>query len=83
MEQRIKEVLELLDFLIQDPSIPKNVRKALEKAKGYLNEEDKELVVRATSAIYEIDEIVDDTNLPHYARTHIWRLLSSLESLKE
>lgn len=81
-EEKIQEIIAMLDFLIEDLSIPKNVRKAIEKAKLQLLS-DQDLVVRATSAIYAIEEIADDTNMPIHARTHVWKIISSLESLKE
>ncbi|MEM3373240.1 MAG: UPF0147 family protein [Candidatus Anstonellales archaeon] len=83
IDKKVKEIVELLDFLIQDTTIPKNVRKAIEKAKtNLLATNNQDLAVKATSAIYIMDEVSSDTNLPIHARTHIWRIMSALESLK-
>lgn len=74
--------MDMIDMLISDSSVPKNVRKAIEKAKAHLVGE-KDFVVMSTSAIYEIDAVADDINMPVHARTHLWHLISALEALKE
>ncbi|MCX8166598.1 MAG: UPF0147 family protein [Candidatus Micrarchaeota archaeon] len=84
LDKKIKEIVEMLDLLIQDTTIPKNVRKAIEKAKtNLLSQNNQDIAVKATSAIYIMDEISADTNLPIHARTHIWKIMSALESLKQ
>jgi hypothetical protein len=84
-----EEVLELIkqanmqmDMLISDTSVPKNVRSAVGEAKTKLNEEG-EFTVRASSAIYSLDSVSNDINLPPQARTIIWGVLSILESIKD
>jgi hypothetical protein len=36
-----------------------------------------------SSAIYDLDSVSNDINLPMHARTLVWNLLSELERLKE
>lgn len=83
-----KEVAELIDrikkqmdMLLNDPSVPKNVKSAIKEAKDNLTKEDEE-IVRVSSAIYSIDAISNDINLPAQARTGVWNILSMLESIK-
>lgn len=81
-EEKIRQITQLMDVVIGDPSIPKNVRKAVSDAKERLlgNEE---LIQRTSSAIYLLDEVSNDINMPVHARTQIWTILGMLESIKE
>ena len=76
------ELIYLLEELSQDTSVPKNVRSAISEAKQKLNAAG-DLTVRISSAIYSVDGVSNDINLPPQARTMVWNLLSMLESIKE
>lgn len=78
----IKRANMQMDMLISDTSVPKNVRSAVNEAKNKLNEQG-EFTVRASSAIYNLDSVSNDINLPPQARTIIWGVLSILESIKD
>ncbi|MCL5440924.1 MAG: UPF0147 family protein [Candidatus Marsarchaeota archaeon] len=85
-EKEVAKIIELvnkqLDAVISDTSVPRNVRSAVQEAKGALKGEG-DYVVRVSGAIYAIDSISNDINLQPQARTLIWNLLSMLESIKE
>ena len=78
----IKEIVELIDMLLSDVTVPRNIKRALKEARDKLTSDD-ELVVRISSAIYSLEKISEDVNMPNHARTQIWTLLSALESVKE
>ncbi len=82
-EDLIEQIKQQIDLLLNDTSVPRNVKNALDEAKKALQKEDDAYSVRASTAIYKIDEVSNDVNLPPYARTAIWNLLSMLESIKE
>ena len=75
-----KEVSDMIDALINDTSVPKNIRRALSEAKVRLdgNEETR---VRVSAAIYLIGSVSEDINMPAHARTQIWAIMSALESI--
>jgi uncharacterized protein (UPF0147 family) len=84
-----KEVAELIDqikrqidLLLNDTSVPKNVKNAVKDARDNLNSEGEDYVVKVSSAIYSMDSISNDINLPAQARTAVWSILSMLESIK-
>ncbi len=81
-DETISQVRQQIDILLNDNSVPRNVKNALEDAKKALNE-DTGYSVKSSAATYKIDEISNDINLPPYARTVIWNILSLLESVKE
>jgi hypothetical protein len=76
-------VKQQIDLLVNDNSVPRNVKNALDEAKKALDQEKDAYSTRSSSATYKIDEISNDINLPPYARTIIWNILSMLESIKE
>ncbi|MCS7093656.1 MAG: UPF0147 family protein [Candidatus Aenigmarchaeota archaeon] len=76
-----KPVLEILERITNDRSVPKNVREAVERVKGVLSSKrDEEL--KTNEAIVILDEIVNDPNLPIHGRTMIWNAVSLLEQIK-
>jgi uncharacterized protein len=77
----MKEISEMLGGLVNDSTIPKNIRKALSEAKGRLDGDD-EMNVKVSAAIYLIESITEDINMPAHARTQIWAIMSALESQK-
>ena len=75
-------VSELMDAVIQDTSVPRNIRKVVDDSKEKIQINDK-LAVNISSAIYMLDDISTDINMPAHTRTEIWTLISELENLKE
>lgn len=76
----ISEVLELLDQMYEDYSIPKNVRTILVKVRNNLKGEG-DIKIRIDAAMQDIEELGLDPNLSSYAREQIWKLTSMLSSL--
>ncbi|HUC38617.1 MAG TPA: UPF0147 family protein [Candidatus Acidoferrum sp.] len=80
--EMIVNITARMEMLMNDMSVPKNVRTAISEAKAKLNQKG-EYVVRVSSAIYSIDSVSNDINLPPQARTMLWSILSMLEAIKE
>ena len=80
-EDKLKQIIQFMDLLLEDTSVPKNIRKAISEAKSKLLTQD-ELVVRASSAIYSLNEVSEDINMPMHARTQIWSIVSMLETIR-
>jgi uncharacterized protein (UPF0147 family) len=79
----IGNVIQMLDELSQDRTVPRNVRTAVIKAKEDLSNEKLDLGFRVSSAISILDEVANDINLPSYSRTNVWNVVSALETLNE
>jgi uncharacterized protein (UPF0147 family) len=78
----IEQISNMIDDLVNDTSIPKNIRRALSEAKSRLDsKEDRS--VKISAAIYVIESITEDINMPAHARTQIWAIMSALETLNE
>ncbi|MDE1869012.1 MAG: UPF0147 family protein [Candidatus Micrarchaeota archaeon] len=83
VSELITQITQRMDMLVTDTSVPKNVRSAITEARTKLNDSaEADYIVRVSSAIYSIDAISNDINLPPQARTAIWNILSMLESIK-
>ncbi len=82
LEETIAQIKQQIDMLLNEPNVPRNVKSALDEAKKALESND-EYAIKASNATYKIDEISNDINLPPYARTVVWNILSLLESIKD
>lgn len=80
--EMIAQITGRMDMLMNDTSVPKNVRTAISEARSKLNQKG-EYTMRVSSAIYSIDGVSNDINLPPQARTMLWGILSMLEAIKE
>ena len=67
---------------MENPSVPRNIRRAADESYTQLNDEEEDETVRASAVILKLDEISNDPNIPVHARTLIWEILSKLESIK-
>lgn len=77
--EEFKSVIKLLEEIINDRTIPKNIRAAAEESKTHLNDNGESWELRISTAIHILDEIINDPNMPLYARTKIWNIVSALE----
>lgn len=78
----LAEVSEILKHIMENNSVPRNIRKAAEDSNNILNDEAEDQTVRVSSVILKLDDISNDPNIPVHARTLIWEILSKLESIK-
>jgi uncharacterized protein (UPF0147 family) len=78
----LQEALKIIDSILKDRTVPKNIRAAVEKAKNSL-ESSEEPSVKISTAIQILDEIANEANMPMYARTKIWNVVSILEEKRK
>ena len=79
-KEQIKSVIEVLEELQEDGSVPRNVKDKLTTTIEALKEE-AEVSIRVNKALHELEEIADDPNLQPYTRTQIWGMVSLLEKI--
>ena len=77
-EAEINEVIDLLNELKKESSIPKNVKDRIDAAIEILNDEE-EFAIKINRALHELEEVADDVNLQPFTRTQIWNIVSLLE----
>ena len=78
---KLRQIIEVLDQLAEDTSVPRNIRRGATEAKERIQQKDEALDVRAASAIFILDELANDPNIPLHGRTLIWNIISQLETL--
>jgi uncharacterized protein (UPF0147 family) len=81
-QTRISQVIDVLDQLAEDTSVPRNIRRGATQAKEKLLNSQDDLDVRTASAVMILDELANDPNIPLHGRTLIWNIISQLETLK-
>ena len=79
--EMLVEVMELLDQIKEDSSVPRNVKLKIKNAMVALKQDARSLAIRIDASIQELDECGDDPNLPSYTRMQIWDIVSKLECI--
>ena len=80
-DQNIDEVCEILEYIMNENSVPRNIREAANESNKLLKDEEKDQSVRISTVLGKLDEISNDPNIPVHARTLIWEVLSKLEAI--
>lgn len=80
-EKVLKQCVEVLERIMSDDAVPRNIRRSAENVKGILLDETVTDSVKAASAISVLDEISNDPNIPLHTRTLIWNVASQLETI--
>ncbi len=80
-DDRLLQLASVMDQLIDDTSVPRNIRRGADSAKKLLLNKTDALDVRIASAVSVLDELANDPNIPLHGRTIIWNIISGLETL--
>ncbi len=83
MNDQLPQVLQLLEQVSLDRTVPRNIRTAAEQVIDAINNEKEPMDMRISSAIHILDEISNDPNIPLYTRTQIWNIVSLLERFRQ
>ena len=78
----VQRIFESLGQLVDDVSVPRNIRRGAQAAREELAKPHVALDVRVASTVYVLDDLANDPNLPTHGRTAIWSIISSLESVQ-
>lgn len=77
----IKQCIDVLDKIINDDSVPRNIRRSADSIKNILSNQKESPSRKAAMVISNLDEIGNDPNVPIHTRTLVWGLSSKLESI--
>ncbi len=80
---KIEKALELLEDIMRDRGVPRNVKSSIEESINSLKAEKESENVRISTVIGVLDESSNDPNISLYARTKIWDVVSKLEELNK
>lgn len=82
-EKAFKNVEFLLQGMINDRSVPRNIKRVATKGINILHERVDTHGVTASNVLYLVQDISSDPNIPFAARTTIYRVISILETIKD
>jgi len=74
------EIQEIMGEILSDRAVPRNIRAKVEEATGKVRQNN---ATSMSEAIYLLDDISNDVNMPDHTRTDIWHLISLIEEAKE
>lgn len=80
--KEINEAIAMMMDVIDDRGVPRNIRAVIEQAAEKIKAKKVETANFGT-AMYLLDDISNDINMPAHTRTDIWQIISKLEALKE
>jgi uncharacterized protein (UPF0147 family) len=81
MNAQIEEVCQILEYIADNNTVPRNIREAAGDSSALLKDEEQDQSIRISTVLGKLDEISNDPNIPVHARTLIWEVLSKLESI--
>ena len=80
MLEDMQTYINTLDTIINDESVPKNIRRSAENMKKILSNEKEPQLQRVAKVASQLENIGNDHNIPFHIRTVVWGLSSQLES---
>jgi len=80
-EEIVKKCTGMLEKMMKDISVPRNIRKSASEVKNKLLNGDESQAVRAAAVISDLEELTNNQNIPPYMRTSIWSIVSQLEMI--
>lgn len=78
-EPEVQAIVDVLQEVIEDGSVPKNVKQKVETAIKTLSDTTNPISIRVNKVLNDLDEISDDANMQPYTRTQLWNISSMLE----
>jgi len=80
---KVKDVMETVNEIMEDPSLPRNIKANLECIMNVLKDaKPKDIKLKADKCIHDLDDISSDVNLQPFVRTQLWSVVSMLEALE-
>jgi len=80
-EEIIKRCTEMLDEMMSDITVPRNIRRSAGEVKNKLLNGEESLAVRVASVISDLDELTTSLTIPSHTRALVWSIVSQLETI--
>ena len=82
-EEQLSEIIEGLEEIKQDSTVPKNIKIKIDEILETLRRKDLEISLKVDKVQQELEDISSDANLQPFTRTQLWNVVSLLETLVE
>ena len=76
----MEDIIEIMESILDDRVVPRNIRAKVEEAIAKVKANN---VTTLSEAVYLLDDISNDVNMPEHTRTDIWQVISMIEEEKE
>ena len=83
VKKAFESVEELLNGMMSDRGVPRNIKRVAQKSINELHKEDETPGVLSSNVMYMVDDLSQDPNIPFHSRTTIYRIISILEKIKD
>jgi len=80
-EDKVQNIVEYLDEMKNDSTVPRNVKSKMDEVILILNDE-LDLSMRIDKAVHIFDKLNDDVNIDSFTRTQLWNVVSLIEALE-
>lgn len=81
--EELRAVADTMKNVGLDSTVPRNIRSTVLLAADKIARAKENMDVEVGSAIYSMEDIANDINMPSHTRTELWNIISSLERIKE
>lgn len=81
--QEFENVEILLQGMMKDRSVPRNIKRIALRSINELKREDETPGIIASNVMYMVGDLSLDPNIPFHSRTTIYRIISILENIKD
>jgi len=82
-EEAFENVLTLLRGMLQDRTVPRNIKRLAQKGINIINESNDSPGILASNVMYLVGDLSQDPNIPFASRTVIYRIISILETIRD
>jgi len=83
IEKSFKNVETLLHGMMNDRSVPRNIKRIAQQGINIINERNDTPGIMASNIMYLVDDLSLDPNIPFHSRSVIYRIISILETIKD
>ena len=81
MEHELEEIIVAIEDMLEDNTIPKNVKRKIEETKQILLKTETAISIRINQALNKLEELSEETNINPFTRTQIWNIVSMLGAI--
>ena len=79
--ENLNELIEIINELSEDISVPRNVKDKLKSINTILTDESREKNISINKAKDILADLSEDQNLQTFSRTQLWNISSMLEEI--
>ena len=83
IEKAFKNVQTLLQGMINDRSVPRNIKRIAQQGINIIDAKEESPGIVSSNVMYLVDDLALDPNIPFHSRSVIYRIISILETIKD